>query len=169
MEALNMQSFHEYMDEYKKQMERGYIQKAYAGLMEYIMSLRAHFKRKYPEHSSSGSVYQGYMDMTYFPLFPKSLKSKKLKIAVVFIHNTPKFEVWLAGNNRQVQAKYWKLFKESGWNKFRIPSTTRGTDSIVEYTLVDQPDFSDLGALTEQVETGTLNFIGDIEGFLSKH
>ena len=164
-----MQSFHEYMDEYKKQMERGYIQKAYVGLMEYIMSLRTHFRRKYREYFSSGSIYQGYMDMTYFPLFPKALRSRKLKIAVVFIHNTPKFEAWLAGNNRQVQAKYWKLFKESGWNKFHIPSTITGTDSIVECTLVDQPDFSDLSTLTKQIETGTLNFIADIEDFLFKH
>ena len=164
-----MESLNEYMDEYKKQMERGYIRKAYKGLMEYIMGLRTHFKNKYPEYSSPGSIYHGYMDMTYFPLFPKSLKRRKLKIAIVFIHDTTRFEVWLAGNNRQVQAEYWKLFKESGWNRFRIPSMFKGTDSILEYTLVDRPDFGDLDTLTKQIETGTLNFINDIEDFLSKH
>jgi len=163
-----MESFNEYMYEYKKQMERGYIRKAYKGLMEYIMSLRTHFKSKYPEYSSSGSIYHGYMDMTYFPLFPKSLKSRKLKIAIVFVHAKTRFEVWLAGNNKQVQAKYWQLLKDSGWNKFRIPSTIKGTDSIVEHILVDQPDFSDLDTLTKQIETEALNFISDIEDFLSK-
>ena len=69
-----MESFNEYMDEYKKHMKRGYIRKAYKGLMEYIMGLRIHFKNKYPEYSSPGSMYQGYMDMTYFPLFPKAGK-----------------------------------------------------------------------------------------------
>ena len=57
--------------------------------------------------------------------------------------------------------------KESGWNKYRIPSTTKGADSIVEYTLVDTPDFRDLDMLTNQIERGTVNFIKDIENFLS--
>jgi len=34
---------------------------------------------------------------------------------------------------------------------------------------VDNPDFSDLEALTEQVEGGTLKFIEDVESFLSLH
>ena len=164
-----MESFHEYMNEYKKQLGKGYIQVAYKGLMEYIMDLRLHFKNKYPDYSVPGSIYYGYMDMTYFPLFPKSLKRRQLKIAIVFVHDTTRFEVWLAGNNKQVQAKYWKFFKESDWNKYRIPSTTKGADAIVEYTLVENPDFSDLDTLTKQIERGAMNFIQDIEGFLFKH
>jgi len=31
------------------------------------------------------------------------------------------------------------------------------------------PDFSDLDALTKQIEKGALKFIGDVENFLSKH
>ena len=164
-----MESFHEYMNEYRKQLEKGAIQKAYKGLMEYIMDLRTHFKNKYPDYFVSGSIYYGYMDMTYFSFIPKSLKQRNLKIAIVFIHDTFRFEVWLAGYNKQVQTKYWKLFKESNWNKYRIPPTTKGVDSIIEYILVDNPDFSDLDALTKQIEKGTLKFINDIENFLSKH
>jgi len=83
--------------------------------------------------------------------------------------DTCRFEVWLARYNKQIQTKYWKLFKESDWNKYRIPSTTRDVDSIIEYTLVDSPDFSDLDTLTKQIERGTLKFIEDVESFLSKH
>jgi len=61
------------------------------------------------------------------------------------------------------------LFKESDWNKYRIPSTTKGVDSIIEYILVDNPDFSDLYALTKQIEGGTLKFINDIGNLLSKN
>jgi hypothetical protein len=131
--------------------------------------MRLYFKNKYPDYFVSGSIYYGYMDMTYSSFFPKSLKSRKLKIAIVFIHDTIRFEVWLAGYNKQVQTKYWKLFKESGWNKYRIPSTTKGVYSIIEYILVDNPDFNDSNTLTKQIERGTLNFINDIENFLSKH
>jgi hypothetical protein len=169
MEDLNMESFHEYINEYRKQLGKGYIQKAYKGLMEYIMGLRTHFKNKYPDYFVSGSIYYGYMDMTYFPFFPKSFKQRSLKIAIVFIHDTFRFEVWLAGYNKQVQTQYWKLFKESNWNKYHLVPTTKGVDSIMEYTLADNPDFSDLDALTKQIERGTLCFINDIEDFLSRH
>ena len=164
-----MVPFHEYITEYKKQLMKGYIQKAYKELMKYIMDLRVHFKDKYPDYFVSGGIYCGYMDMTYFPLSTKSLKQRKLKIAIVFIHDAFQFEVWLAGYNKQVQTKYWELFKESNWNKYRIPSNIKGIDSIIEYILVDNPDFSDLDALTKQIEKGALKFIRDVENFLSKH
>ena len=162
-----MKPFHEYMNEYKKQMKKGDIIKAYKGLMEYIMYLRTYFKNKYPDYFVSGNIYYGYMDMTYFSFIPKSLKDRKLKIAIVFLHETIRFEAWLAGYNKQVQTKYWKLFKESGWNKYRFVSTTKGEDSILEHTLVDKPDFGDLDSLTIQIEKAILEFIKNIEGFLS--
>jgi hypothetical protein len=163
-----MESFHESMQEYKKQLKKGGIQKAYKGLMDYLMALKTHFKNKYPDHDVSGSLYFGYMDMTYFALFPKPLKNRSLKIAVVFLHEAFRFEVWLSGGNKQAQSKYWKFFKESGWDKYRLVSSTKGADSILEHTLVDDPDFDDLDALTRQIEKETLSFIKDIEDFISK-
>ncbi len=164
-----MEAFHEYVGEYKKQLQKGAIKKAYRGLMEYILALRTHFRNKYPDYFVSGSLYYGYMDMTYFSFFPKSFEQRKLKVAIVFIHDTCRFEAWLAGANKQVQAKYWKLFRESGWNKYHVVPTTKGADSIIECVLADDPDFSDLDALTKQIEGTILKFIKDIESFLSKH
>jgi len=109
------------------------------------------------------------MDMTYFSVFPKSLKDRDLKIAIVFLHDTFRFEVWLSGKNKQVLTKYWKLIQESGWDKYHMVSPAKGVDSILEYILIDNPDFSDLDALTVQIERGTLKFIQDVENFLSSH
>ncbi len=163
-----MASLQESMNEYKKQLEKGTIQKAYQGLMDYIMWLRSYFENKYPEYSVSGSIYQGYMDMTYFSFFPESLKRRKLKVGIVFIHSIFRFDVWLFGYNKGIQAKYWRLFKERGWSKYRIPPTTQGVDSILDGILVENPDFGNLDALTNQIEKGTLRFIEDIEAFLSR-
>ena len=163
-----MELFHEYMDEYRKQLKKGAIQKAYKGLMEYIMNLKIYFKNKYPDYFVSGSIYYGYMDMTYFSFTPKSLKDRNLKIAIVFNYDAFRFEVWLGGYNKQVQAEYWRLFKESGWDSYHLVPTTEGMDSILEHTLVADPDFSDLDTLTKQIESETLRFIADVEKFLSK-
>jgi hypothetical protein len=156
------------MQEYKKQIEKGAIQKAYLGLMEYVSGLRTHFKNKYPQHAVSGNIYFGYMDMTYFSISPKSLKDRDLKIAIVFLHDAFRFEVWLSGKNKQVLAKYWELLKESGWDEYKIVKPGKGIDSILEYILVDDPDFSDLDALTAQIESETLAFIADVESFFSE-
>jgi hypothetical protein len=155
------------MIEYRKQLEKGAIQTAYKGLMEYFMGLRTHFSKKYPHYSLSGSIYFGHMDMTYFSIFPKTLKDRSLKIAIVFLHEAFRFEVWLAGVNKQVQTKYWKLIKESDWDKYHLVPTPIRTDSIIEYVLADNPDFSDLETLTEQIEMKTMKFIIDVESFLS--
>ena len=164
-----METFNRSMIEYRKQLERGIINEAYKGLMEYIMSLRTHLDKKYPDFIISGSIYFGYMDMTYFSFTPISLNQRKLKVAFVFNHATFQFEVWLAGHNKQVQSKYWKYFKEKGWEKYHIVSSTKGVDSIVEHTLVENPDFSDLNSLTNQIEGEGLKFIGDVEHFLIKN
>ncbi len=163
-----MESLQEYIEEYRKQLAKGIIQKAYQGLMDYVMDLRMHFSKKYPD-LTPGNIYQGYMDMTYFPIFPRELTSRKLKIAIVLIHETIRFEIWLAAQNRQVQSEYRQLFKEEDWTKYRIPGAAKGVDSIVEYTLADNPDFGDLNALTKQIETGTFAFVNEIERFLHRH
>jgi len=158
-----MESLQQCMEEYREQLRKGTLPKAYRGLMEFILQLRTHFERKYPV----SGLYYGYMDMTYFALFPEALKELKLKIAVVFVHEAFRFEVWLAAVNKQVQARYWQSLKESGWDKYRLVPTTEGADSILEHVLVEDPDFGDPDALTQQIETGTLAFIRDVESFLS--
>lgn len=163
-----MEAFYQYIDEYKKQLVKGDIQKAHKGLMEYVMSVRSYFANKYPDYSASGSIYFGYMDMTYFSLFPKILKARKLKIAVVFSYDKFRFEVWLAGANKNVQKKYWNLLRKNNWNTYHVPSTISGIDSITEHILVENPDFKDLAILTEQIERKTIKFIEDIENLLSK-
>ena len=161
-----MKSFHECMTEYRQQLQKGTIQKAYRGLMEYMIHLKNYLKNKYPNHHISGNTYYGYMDMIYFSFTPESLKSKKLKIAIVFIHEKANFEVWLAGMNKEIQRKYWKLFRESFWNKYQIPADIKGIDSIVEHNLIEKPNFNDLDTLTRKIEDGVLIFTDDIKTFL---
>ncbi len=163
-----MESFQECVGEYREQLKKGAVQRAYRGLMEYLMGLRAHFAGRYPDYAVSGSIYYGYMDMSYFAFSPPALRKRKLKVAIVFIHEACRFEVWLSAANKQVQGEYWKLFKQIGWEKYRVVPTINGADSIVESILVDNPDFDDLDALTAQIERGALGFAEDVEAVLKR-
>jgi hypothetical protein len=52
---------------------KGEIQIAYKGILEFLGKLRAEYIKKHPHYDVS-SIYQGYMDMSYFSLSTKSLK-----------------------------------------------------------------------------------------------
>ena len=103
MDEVKMASFDEHIKDYRKQLAKGSIQEAYKGLMDYIRDLRGHFKTKYPDYVVPSNIYYGYMDMTYFALVPQSLKRRNLRIAIVFLHELFRFEVWLVGINRNIK------------------------------------------------------------------
>ena len=163
-----MHSIREDIEEFRRQLGKGSIQKAYRALLSYMMGLRTHFKNSYAGSAVSG-LYQGYMDMTYFGLFPPSLKRRGLKIAIVFNYDAFRFEAWLAGSNRKIQRQYWELFRYGQWPEYRVVTPARGIDSIIECDLAKDFDFSDPDALTSNIETATAAFIDDIERFLSEH
>ena len=71
-----MGSFAEAMSEYRMQIEKGVIQQAYKGLMDYMQGLKAYFKDRHPDFAVPGSLYFGYMDMTYFSIMPEALKER---------------------------------------------------------------------------------------------
>jgi len=164
-----MASLQEAMQEYQRHLQKGIIQQAYRGLMDYFGKLRAHFTREHPEFGVSGSIYFGYMDMTYLPLFPEALKKRNLKIAIVFLHEAFRFEAWLSGGNRDVQEEYWKLIRERGWDEYSLSENPRTADSILEKILVKEPDFDDLDALTSQIVEETMGFLRDVEAFFLQH
>jgi len=163
-----MHSTQEDIAEFRRQLEKGSIQKAYRSLLAYMLGLRAHFKNKTPHIDVSG-LYQGTMDMTYFALFPLSLKPRSLKIAIVFNYAAFRFEAWLTGGNRKIQRQYWGLFRDSRWPTYRVVTPAVGIDSIVECDLAKDFDFSHPDVLTAQIETAVTAFIDDMERYLSEH
>ena len=163
-----MHSIREDIEEFQGQLGKGSIQKAYKALLSYMMGLRTHFKNSDVGFAVSG-LYQGYMDMTYFALFPPSLKHRSLKIAIVFNYDAFRFEAWLAGTNKQVQRKYWELFRDSRWTEYRVVTPAKGVDSIIECNLAEGFGFGDLGSLTASIEGKAIEFVDDVERFLSDH
>lgn len=154
--------------ELREQLGKGSIQRAYSAIVGYMSRLRAHFASTQGERTVSG-LYQGYFDMTYFALFPPALKSRDLKLAVVFDYQSFRFEVWLAARNRKVQRQYWELLRNSGWSRYRLVEPAAGIDAIVELDIVDEFDLDDPEGLTRQIDEAVASFRSEIEGFLAAH
>ena len=162
-----MPALQEDIIELKRQLKKGSIRRAYRGLLMYMMDLRMLFRNKYESYEVS-AIYQGYMDMTYFAIFPRSLKERDLKIAVVFNYEEFRFEAWLVGRNRKVQKQYWAVFRDSQCQGVRVVTPATGVDAIVECTLAEDFDFDDLDKLTSRIEDATIGFTNRIEEFLSE-
>lgn len=154
---------------FRNSLRDGWVITAYQGLMEFMKGLRSQFSKKYPDHFISGSLYQGYMDMSYFAIASELLIEKKLKIAIVFNYPEFQFEVYLIGVNKKARSRYIQLFRQSGWDKFRIAPSADGFDFIVAHPMIKNPDFSDLTKLSEAIESDVIQFNREIEEFLKNY
>lgn len=160
-----MDSLNNYIQEYTQQLEKELIQKAYKGIMAFMSELRTNLTNKYPDYTTS-TLYVGYMDMTYFGFTPPVLNAKKLKLAIVFVHETCRFELWLAGKNRQIQAEYHELLGQKELGAYVLSPIQPGVDAIIAESIVEQPDFDQLEELKQQIEAHIIRFVEDMNKIL---
>lgn len=153
-----MKTLNQLIKEYTCSLQKGEVQLAYKGILEYFGKLRADFIKKYSDYDIS-SIYQGYMDMSYFSVFTKSLKEKGLKIAIVYLHEKGCFEVWLSARNRETAIQYESLICDNDFDGITVFHDESNPDAIIECTLTSSPDFEDQKSLTDIIEQGTEKFI----------
>lgn len=146
---VTMKTLNDYVDTYKAQLKTGDIQEAYTGLVKYVTRLGTTLSNNLSDDFSFGSLFQGYMDFTYFYYSNDFLKKRKLKLGLVLNHQKMQFEIWLLGQTIPIQERYWQYFKSTKWNKGR---TTKPTYAILEAVLIDHPDFNDLDSLSKQIQ-----------------
>ena len=161
-----MQTINDYINEYTTQLRKGQIQKAYKGIMTFMSELKNYMAGRHPEYTAS-ALYFGYMDMTYFAFTPMELKKKNLKIAVVYLHEQNRFEVWLGGSNRKVQAEYIELLRKMDIGFYKLSQTGPGVDSIIEVQIDDRPDFEHAADLMRKIEDKTIEFSNNIISILT--
>ncbi|REL25049.1 hypothetical protein DYD21_16175 [Rhodohalobacter sp. SW132] len=154
-----MKKLNEYINSYREELKKGDIQKAYTGIVKYVTRLRTTLSKNLSECYSFGSLFQGYMDYTYFYYSNDFLKERKLKLGLVLNHQKIQFEIWLLGQTIPIQDKYWQFFKTTRWNKDRI---TKPQYSILETVLIEKPNFNDLESLTQQIEDRLITISNEI-------
>jgi hypothetical protein len=145
-----MKKLSESIDKYKKELEKGDIQVAYATVVKFVMRMKTDLTKNMSNSYTFGNVLQGYMDYTYFYFLNDYLKQRKLKFALVLNHKEMRFEVWLLGQTIDVQEKYWLLLKNSRWNQDRSEMPQY---SILEAVLEIEPDFDNQDKLSKQIES----------------
>ncbi|OGT69867.1 MAG: hypothetical protein A3H44_14285 [Gammaproteobacteria bacterium RIFCSPLOWO2_02_FULL_57_10] len=132
---------------YKQAFASGELQKTYQSLVGTVQNLRTEFSKKYKDEFAVANVLHGYIDFTYFYLQNDFLKRNKLKLAVVFNHQHAHFELWLLGQTKHVQIRYWEKLRGVKW----VSSETMPEYSIFEVTLLANPDFDNGKKLSESI------------------
>lgn len=156
-------SLNDYIKNYKVELDKGDIQIAYEQLLKYVMTLKVCFQKMQPDDFTFGNVYLGFMDYTYFYFFNDFLRSKKLRFGIVLNHSEMQFELWLLGQNAEVQNRYWELLKTTKWN---AGQTAKPKYAILEAVLIENPDFNDLDALSDKIGAAAQSTIREIISYL---
>ncbi len=158
-----MKDLNKYVSIYQDQLKKGDILIAYNELVKFVMNLRTEFIKNLSDQYSFAGILHGYMDYTYFYYSNEFLKSKKLKLGLVLNHMEMRFEIWLLGNTKPIQQKYWELSKNTKWNK---DNAEMPKYSILESVIVEKPDFDNFDKLSEQIETKMVQVSDEILDYL---
>lgn len=156
-----MKTLNELIKGYTHQLKQGELQIAYKGILEFLGKLRAEVIKNNPHYDAS-SIYQGYMDMSYFSLNTKSLKDKGLKIAIVYLHEKGDFEVWLSARNRDIAKNYASILNSNISDNVNIFHDINNPDAIIECILTPTPNFEDQSSLIDTINQGVEKFVTTI-------
>src|SRR5699024_9207985 len=101
-----------YLETYKNLLETTELQLGYQEFIKLFRFLRVGLEKELPDYSFSGNIAENSMDFAYFQLTDPELKAKGIKIQLVFVHKTFRFEVWASGHNRKIQTHYYNRLKD---------------------------------------------------------
>ncbi len=127
------------LNEYKTLLQTTDLIEAYQEFIKLFRFLRIELEKTMTEYRFQGNIAENGMDYSYFLFWNEELKSKGLKIAVVFVHRDFRFEVWVSGFNRKYQSKYYDILKDK-----EIPFELTSSPTKTDYILRVPADISDI-------------------------
>ncbi len=138
------------------------LEQAYCIIMSTMSQLKVTWDTRYPE-MPSGSLYQGFLDMTFISVKPAGLSDLDLKVSIVYLHQRNSFEGWLVARNRKIQSDIHQKLQSQPLGKYNLTVLAPGVDAIIDTVLIQHPDFDDPASLIEEVIKNSLNFISDMQ------
>jgi hypothetical protein len=161
-----MENFNELMSDFKVQLNKGKVQKAYRYIFDIFADLGNGLKARQDKIISINSLYHGYLDMTYLPVMTELLKGNGLKIAIVFNYSSFQFEIWLSAINRKRRKEVLEIIANSKWNKYKTVENDANTDAIIVLVIKGINEFGNKSGIVTLIAKETYAFINDIEKFI---
>lgn len=153
-----------YINEYRRLIQETNLQKGYQEFITFFRALRTYLQKQLPEYAFTGNIVENNMDYSYFQFSNDDLKSKGLKIVIVFVHTEFACQIWLSGMNREVQAKYYNEFTKKS-HPYILTDNPSKTDYILKTILVEDNNYNDVESVFQTIKDKTVEVMKSMEQF----
>ena len=154
------------MDTYTRAVARGDIAQAYRGILSALSSFKSAWGESHT-FDKVGELYQGYMDMSFVSVLPASLAQKRLKIALVYLHPTGDFSLWLTAGNRAIQKSVSETLRSAPLGHYELSVLEPGVDAIIALDLPKPYAFDEPERLTAYFLHAAEAFLTDMTAIVS--
>lgn len=123
-----------YLETYKNLLATTELQLGYQEFIKLFRFLRIELEKELLDFSFSGKIAENNMDFAYFQLTDAELKAKGIKIQIIFVHKSFRFEVWASGHNRKIQTAYYNQLKDKTL-KYELNDNPQRVEYIIKHAL----------------------------------
>ena len=149
------------IEDYCRAVADGRLPRAYRGILSALTLFQSAWKSMHPA-DTVGALYQGYMDMSFVAFAPAALAEKRLKISLVFLHDSGTFSLWLAAGNRDIQKRVSEVLRPLPLGKYSLSTLEPGVDAIIAYDLPTPYTFDDPQSLNAALVKAAEAFTRDM-------
>ena len=149
------------IEDYCRAVADGRLPRAYRGILAALTLFQSAWKTSHPA-DTVGALYQGYMDMSFVAFAPAALAEKRLKISLVFLHDSGTFSLWLAAGNRDIQKRVSEALQPLPLGKYSLSTLVPGVDAIIAYDLTTPYTFDEPQALNAALVAASDAFTRDM-------
>ena len=157
----NSRPLNDCIADYVGAVSAGDFARAYRGILSALMQFKSAWEAAHPE-DTVGALYQGYMDMSFVAVLPASLAQRRLKISLVFLHESGLFSLWLTAGNRAIQKRVSDALRHVPLGKCALCTLEPGVDAIIALDLPKPYVFDEPEQLTKDLLWAAESFLTDM-------
>lgn len=154
------------VEEYAALVARGDIARAYRAILSTLSQFKSVWETSHPG-DSVGALYQGYLDMSFVSVLPGALAKERLKISLVFLHDSGTFTLWLVAGNRAIQKTVSESLRAVPLGPYQLSTLGPGVDAIIEQPLPKPYAFDAPDVLTTALVGAMERFTADMIALVS--
>lgn len=154
------------VEEYADLVARGDIARAYRAILSTLTQFKSAWEALQPA-DSVGALYQGYLDMSFVSVAPAALTKDRLKISLLFLHESGLFSLWLVAGNRAIQKAVSESLRHVPLGSYQLTALGPGIDAIIEQPLPKPYAFDAPETLIAELVAAMEHFTADMIVLLS--
>ena len=151
------------LETYRQLVQTTSLADSYGEFVRLFRFLRVQMEKEMPQFQFQGNIVENAMDYSYFQFTSQELKSRGLKIAVVFLHRQFRLEVWLSGVNRSSQKRWFPVLAAEDC-PFLWTENPERSDYILRSPLPEDWNLADGDGTVSMLKQKALELIAWSEG-----